>query len=413
MTIKETCKAAKDNAFAIEKTTENQKDIMLTAISESLKQNLDYILKENIKDILIAQNDKPAHFIDRLKLTKERIDGICEGINKLLEIPSPVGETLEKFTAHSGLEIEKVRVPLGVLGVIYEARPNVTVDVICLAVKSGNAIVLRGSKDAINSNAAIVSVIKEGLKNKGFNPEFIQLITDVSREGVNKFLKMNKFIDVIIPRGSAALIENTVKNSIIPVIETGSGNCHLYVEKSADFDMALNILLNGKLSRPSVCNALESLLIDKAIAEKFLPIAAEALNKNKVEMRGCEKCVKISKLIKKAENADYFTEYNALIISIKIVNNYKEAVKHINKYNTKHSDAIITSDNAAAEYFLNNVDAATVYVNASTRFTDGFEFGFGAEVGISTQKLHARGPMGLKELTSYKYKIRGNGQIRG
>jgi glutamate-5-semialdehyde dehydrogenase len=323
-----------------------------------------------------------------------------------------VGETVEEWDARSGIHIQKTRVPLGVIAIIYEARPNVTADAAGLCVKTGNAVVLRGSRDAIHSNIEIVRVFKAALAANGFNGGFMQLIEDTTREGARELMRCRDYVDVLIPRGSAALIKTTVEESSVPVIETGAGNCHAYVDRAADFDTAEKIILNGKLSRPSVCNALESLLVDRPVAAAFLPCILKALQENGVEVVGCSETVAICPDIPLATEEDYYTEFLSLKISVKVVGGVDEAIRHINRYSTSHSEVIITSDPSAAERFLNEVDSAAVYVNASTRFTDGFEFGFGAEMGISTQKLHARGPLGLRELTGQKYKITGSGQVR-
>ena len=405
------CQAAKANSQYIADLKSDARDNMLSIISAALKNNVAEILSANQKDLDLSV-DKPAHLLDRLALNEKRISDIAEGLDKLRQLPTPVGETIEEWTVKSGLNIKKVRVPLGVIAIIYEARPNVTVDVIGLVIKSGNAVVLRGSKDAINSNKALVSVIKNALSTSGYNPEFIQLISDTSRESSEELMTCRKYVDVLIPRGSAGLIRTVVEKATVPVIETGTGNCHAYVEKTADFEMAKKIVLNGKLSRPSVCNALENLLVDRAIAKKFLPDMISELEKNGVEVVGCAETVAICPSVKPATDDDFYTEFLGLKISVKVVGDYNEAIAHINKYSSSHSETIITKDENAAKAFTGAVDSAAVYVNASTRFTDGFEFGFGAEMGISTQKIHARGPMGLKELTSIKYVINGNGQVR-
>ena len=327
--------------------------------------------------------------------------------------PVPSAEVLEERTLYNGLQLRRVRVPFGVIGIIYESRPNVTADAIGLAIKSGNAVVLRGSKDALCSNRAITSVIKDAIAEKGFDPEFIQLIEDATHEGVTEFMRMKGIVDVLVPRGSAALIQNAVENATVPVIETGTGNCHVYFEKTADIAKAIPILINAKTQRTSVCNACESLLIDDSFAREHLAEVVRALREKDVEIVACEKCRAIMPELAPATEEDYAAEFLALKISVKIVSGVEEAIAHVNKYGTHHSDSIVTEDAAAAEKFLNEVDSAAVYSNASTRFTDGFEFGLGAEMGISTQKLHARGPMGLRELTSYKYQVRGSGQVRG
>ena len=308
--------------------------------------------------------------------------------------------------------IRKVRVPLGVLGIIYEARPNVTVDAIGLCIKTGNAVVLRGSKEAIRSNSALVAAVKARMQAGGYNPEFIQLVSDTTREGAEEMMCCRDSLDVLIPRGSAALIQTVVEKSSVPVIQTGAGNCHAYIEKTADIAMAKNIVLNGKLQRPSVCNALESLLVDAEIAPDCLPVVLGALHEAGVKITGCEQTCAICPFVQPATPQDYFTEYLALEISVKVVENVQQACEHINAHSTGHSEVIVTQSKDAARYFTQHIDSAAVYVNASTRFTDGFQFGFGAEMGISTQKLHARGPLGLQQLTSEKYVIRGNGQVR-
>lgn len=410
-TISEVCRKAKENVQAIALASEQDMNAMLFSAAKALREKADDIIAENRKDI--AACTRGAQFIDRLMLDKKRIDGIATGLEKLMELPCPVGEILEERTLYNGLQLRRVRVPLGVLGIIYEARPNVTADAIGLAIKSGNAVVLRGSKDAICSNKVITAVIKSAIGAAGYNPEFIQLIEDTSREGATEFMRMNGVVDVLIPRGSAGLIQNAVQNATVPIIETGTGNCHVYFEKTADVEKALPILINAKTQRTSVCNACESLLIDEAFAQKHLPAIVQALRDKNVEIVACEKCRALMPELTPATEEDFYAEFLALKISIKIVSGVDEAIAHVNRYSTHHSDSIVTEDAAAAERFLNEVDSAAVYVNASTRFTDGFEFGLGAEMGISTQKLHARGPMGLRELTSYKYQVRGNGQIRG
>lgn len=410
-TISEVCRKAKENVQAIALASEQDMNAMLSSAAKALREKADDIIAENRKDIAVCT--RGPQFIDRLMLDKKRIDGIAAGLEKLVELPCPVGEILEERTLYNGLQLRRVRVPLGVLGIIYEARPNVTADAIGLAIKSGNAVVLRGSKDAICSNKMITAVIKSAIGAAGYNPEFIQLIEDTSREGATEFMRMNGVVDVLIPRGSAGLIQNAVQNATVPIIETGTGNCHVYFEKTADIEKALPILINAKTQRTSVCNACESLLIDEAFAQKHLRAIVRALRDKNVEIVACEKCRALMPELTPATEEDFYAEFLALKISIKIVSGVDEAIAHVNRYSTHHSDSIVTEDAAAAEKFLNEVDSAAVYVNASTRFTDGFEFGLGAEMGISTQKLHARGPMGLRELTSYKYQVRGNGQIRG
>jgi glutamate-5-semialdehyde dehydrogenase len=361
----------------------------------------------------IEQNsDKPEYLIDRLTLNSKRIDGIADGLRQLVKLPDPIGEVLDDFVTPVGLHVKKVRVPFGVIAIIYEARPNVTADAIGLCLKTGNAVLLRGSKDAINSNKAIVGVVKTALKKGGYNSEFIQLVEDTSRVSAEQLMVCRKYVDVLIPRGSAGLIKTVVENSTVPTIETGAGNCHAYVEKTADLQIATDIIFNGKVQRPSVCNALESIVIDRAVAAKYLPVILVPLEKAGVAIVGDSETVKAYPNAKAATDEDFYTEFSALKISVKVVCDYNEAIEFINEHSTKHSEVIISKDEKAQQAFLNNIDSAAVYVNASTRFTDGFEFGFGAEMGISTQKTHARGPLGLKQLTSEKYQIVGTGQVR-
>ena len=350
---------------------------------------------------------------DRLRLTEARIAAMAEGLEQVAELPDCLGEVLEEITRPNGMVISKVRVPIGVIGIIYEARPNVTADAFGLCFKTGNAVILKGGSDAIHSNEAIVKVLRETVEQLGIRPDVLQLITDTDRSTTVEFMKLKQYVDLLIPRGSARLIASVVGNSTIPVIETGTGNCHVYVDKAADLEMAAKIILNAKTQRIGVCNACESLVIHEAVRERFLPILAKTLAPKSVELRGDQRTCEVLEDCVPATEADYGTEYLDYILSVKTVDSIEEAIAHINRYNTMHSECIVTEDAQAAEKFLREVDAACVYWNVSTRFTDGFEFGFGAEIGISTQKLHARGPMGLKELTSYKYQIRGNGQVRG
>lgn len=417
MSIRAICQKAKENSHSIANSTEFDKNKMLQICADAIRQNQAYIIAENKKDI--ESCNRPAHFIDRLLLNAERMEEIAKGLEKLLSLKSPIGEIIEEFTVENGLHIQKVRVPLGVLGMIYEARPNVTIDAIALAIKSGNAVVLRGSKDALHSNIAIVDSIKKSLTQNGYAAEFIQLITDSSREGATAFMQMNGLIDVIIPRGSAGLIQSVLQNATVPILETGTGNCHVYFEKDADIEKGLPVLINAKTQRITPCNTCESLLVDDVFAQKYLTEIVNALIEKEVQIYACNRAISIlqsenfsSQYILPATEEDFYTEYLDKKISLKIVNNVQEAIVHINQYSTHHSDCILTENEEVANLFLAQVDSAVVYHNASTRFTDGFEFGFGAEIGISTQKLHARGPMALKELTSYKYCVRGNGQIR-
>ena len=350
--------------------------------------------------------------LDRLALTPERIKAMAGGLLQVADLEDPVGEVLFMKKRPNGLMIGQKRVPLGVVGMIYEARPNVTADAFGLCFKSGNAVILKGGSDALESNKAIAKALRAGLADAGLVEDALLLITDTSRETTRELMRLNRYIDVLIPRGGAGLIKTVVENSTVPVIETGTGNCHIYVDESADFSMALDIIENAKTQRIGVCNACESLVVHRSVAEKFLPLLQERLSKKQVEIRGDEEACKIVPEFVAATEEDWGTEYLDYILSLKIVGSVDEAISHINRYNTGHSESIITSDYANAQKFLDEIDAAAVYVNASTRFTDGEEFGFGAEIGISTQKLHARGPMGLKELTTTKYIIYGNGQIR-
>lgn len=390
-----------------------EKNNVLREVSKAIINNKDNILKENLKDIENAKkNNMKESLIDRLKLTETRILDMSEGLNKIADLNDPIGEVIEGKVLENGLEIMKKRVPLGVIAIIYESRPNVTLDAFGLCFKTGNAVILRGGSDAINTNISIVNIVKEVLKNLDVPKDCIYLVEDTSRQTTKDLMKLNKYIDVLIPRGGAGLIKTVVENSTIPVIETGTGNCHIYVDEYADFDMALSIIENAKTQRTGVCNACESLVINKKIANKFIPLLVERLSKKNVEIRGDEVSCNISRTIIPATQEDFYHEYLDLILSLKVVENLEEAIEHINKYSTKHSESIITKNYENARIFLNEIDSSCVYVNSSTRFTDGSEFGLGAEIGISTQKLHARGPMGLKELTTTKYVIYGNGQIR-
>lgn len=401
--------------FLLQKASTVEKNKALLCAAELLKLRQSDILSANNEDIKNGRaNGMHPGLIDRLMITPERIDAMAEGLRQIVELPDCIGEVMERFERPNGLVIEKRRVPLGVIGIIYESRPNVTVDAFGLCFKTGNAVILKGGSDAIRSNIAIAKVLREALKKSGMTEDAVQLIEDTDRSVTSGFMKLNRYVNVLIPRGGAGLIRSVVENSTIPVIETGTGNCHVYVDKDADLDMAVKIIFNAKTQRIGVCNACESLVVHSAVRDAFLPKLAEALRPKNVELRGDER---IKEVLKEdcvpATDEDYGREYLDYILSLKTVDDVEEAVEHINRYNTGHSDCIVTENTETAEKFLNEVDAACVYVNASTRFTDGFEFGFGAEIGISTQKLHARGPMGLKELTSYKYTIHGNGQIRG
>lgn len=385
----------------------------LITVAEELIRQKAYLLEENTKDVEAAkEKGVKESLIDRLQLTESRIEAMAEGLCQVAALEDPIGEVLSMKTRPNGLQIGKKRVPLGVVGIIYESRPNVTADAFGLCFKTGNAVILRGGSDAIHSNLAIVKVIKEGLMKEKLPQDLILLVEDTSREIVSDMMKLHGLIDVLIPRGGAGLIANVVNNSTVPVIETGTGNCHIYVDESADLNMATEIIENAKTQRMGVCNACESLVIHEKVAELAVPQIVQCLKNHGVEVRGDERAQKISDDIWPATEEDWGTEYLDAIISMKIVDSMDQAIEHINRYNTGHSESIITQNYEHALQFQNEIDAAAVYVNASTRFTDGFEFGFGAEIGISTQKLHARGPMGLEALTTTKYIIFGNGQIR-
>lgn len=385
----------------------------LMSVAQALSDGEEEILSANQDDVIRASaGGMSPGLIDRLELTPDRVQAMIDGLAQIAALEDPVGEVVEMKQRPNGLRIGKKRVPLGVIGMIYEARPNVTADAFGLCFKTGNAVILKGGSDAQNTNEAIVRWIRRGLKAAGITEDAVQLITDSSREATRQFMRLNQYVDVLIPRGGAGLIRAVVENSTIPVIETGTGNCHIYVDESADIAMALDIIFNAKTQRIGVCNACESLVVHRGIADIFLPLLKERLDEKQVELRGEKEASAIVPSILEASEEDWGCEYLDYILSVKLVNSTSEAINHINCYNTGHSEAIITKDYDSAQQFLDEVDAAAVYVNASTRFTDGFEFGFGAEIGISTQKLHARGPMGLKELTTTKYIIYGNGQIR-
>lgn len=391
-----------------------EKNAVLKKIAEVLTANAEMILQENEKDIAKARdNGITETMVDRLRLTKERIQGIADACVQLVNLEDPVGEILEGSVRPNGMRITKVRVPLGVVGIIYESRPNVTVDAAALCIKSGNAAILRGGREAIHSNVALMKLMQAALAACGFAAETVQLVEDTSRETATEMMQANEYIDVLIPRGGAGLIQAIVKNATVPVIETGTGNCHIFVDETADLEMAVAITDNGKTQRPSVCNALETCLVHRAVADTFLPMLAERFKEHSVELRGCERTREIlGDNVLPAADEDYATEFLDYIMAVKVVDNVEEAIEHIGKYSTGHSECIVTKDYENAERFQKEVDSACVYVNCSTRFTDGGEFGLGAEIGISTQKLHVRGPMGLKELTTQKYLINGNGQIR-
>ena len=390
------------------------KNNALSAISKALAENVDFIIAENAKDLQAAkENGMSEAMQDRLKLDEKRIVGMAKGVDEIIALNDPVGQIIEGFTRPNGLRISKTRVPLGVIGIIFESRPNVTVDAAALCLKAGNAVILKGGKEAINSNKCLGQIMRKAVEEAGLPADIIQVVENTSRETTNELMKLNRYLDVLIPRGSAGLIRAVVNTATVPVIETGTGNCHVYVDDSADLEMAVDIADNGKTQRPSVCNAIESLLVHKECAEKFLPMIAERFKAHNVKIYGCDRTAEIlGNGIEKATDAEYATEFLDYIISVKVVDSIDEAIAHIRKFGTKHSECIVTKSLENAEKFQRQVDAAAVYVNASTRFTDGGEFGFGAEIGISTQKLHARGPMGLTELTTIKYLINGNGQIR-
>lgn len=388
------------------------KNLALEKVIEAIEKNRNKILKANEKDIKLGkENNLNDALLDRLYLDNDRIDGIIQGIETVIKLPDPIWQSNKVWTMENGLTISKMSVPMGVIGIIYESRPNVTVDAFSLALKSGNCVLLRGSSSAVNSNIALVEAIKEGLETSPVPSEMIQFIEDTDRDLVEDMLKANKYIDLIIPRGGKGLIDFVIKNSTVPTLQTGEGNCHLFVDASADLSMALPILINAKTQRLGVCNTIETLLVHKDIAEEFLPLAYEALNKT-IELRGCPGTEKIIS-VKTASEEDFQEEFLDAILAIKLVSDIGEAIHHINTYGTQHSESIVTESLDSANKFHREVDASTVYVNASTRFTDGGEFGFGAEMGISTQKTHARGPVGLEQLTTYKYLIMGEGQVRG
>lgn len=389
------------------------KNQILLRIANRLIESTDEILEANRADLSRAsQNGIPNVMLDRLSLSEERIHAMANGVRKVAALADPIGEVLFGKTLPNGLVLRKQRVPLGVVGMIYESRPNVTVDAAALCLKTSNAVMLRGGKEAINTNVALVRIMQDAIQTEGLDPNIIGLVEDTSRESATRMMQLNGYLDVLIPRGGSGLIQSVVKNATVPVIETGAGNCHIYIDKSADLHMGAQIVFNAKTSRPSVCNACESLLVHERVAESFLPLVKSLLDTKNVIMLGCEKTRAILKDIPPATESDYAAEFLGYVISVKVVSSIDEAISHINRYSTHHSEAIITNDIESASKFTERVDSAAVYVNASTRFTDGEEFGFGAEIGISTQKLHARGPMGLNEMTSAKYIIYGTGQVR-
>ena len=404
---------AKEASYVLMNATTTEKNNALLKMAEILLKSSKEILEANKKDLENAiEKGTPKAMLDRLALDESRIQGMADGLKDVVSLPDPIGEVTRMWKRPNGLQIGKQRVPLGVIGIIYEARPNVTCDAAGLCLKSGNVVILRGGKKAINSNIAIVKALREGVKEAGLLEDVIQLVENTDRELATEMMRLNQYIDVLIPRGGAGLIQSVVQNATVPVIETGTGNCHVYVDCDADLEMAKNIVINAKTSRPSVCNAEEKLLVNEKIAKEFLPMMFEALKEKEVEVRGDKKVLDIINGATEIQDDEWGKEYLDYIIGVKIVKDVDEAINHINKYGTGHSEAIITNSYENSQKFLQRVDAAAVYVNASTRFTDGSEFGFGAEIGISTQKIHARGPMGLDALTTSKFIIYGNGQIR-
>lgn len=406
------CSNASAASVKLALASTEKKNELLLHIADAIEERAEEIYTANAEDLSAAsENGVPKPMIDRLALDPLKIKGICESLREVVKLPDPIGSG-EEWVRPSGISISHIRVPLGVVAIIYEARPNVTVDSAALCLKTGNAVVLRGGKEAIKTNTALVEIMKEVLDNCGFDTHCIELVRSTERESAQILMTMRKYIDVLIPRGGKGLIKSVVENATVPVIETGAGNCHIYIDDTADIDMAVNVAINAKCSRPSVCNAVETMLVHAGIAPKFLPAFAAEAQKNGLEIRGCAKTRVLIPSAAEASDEDWSTEYNDLILAVKVVDTLSDAISHINKYSTGHSEAIITQTGENAERFLREVNSAAVYVNASTRFTDGGEFGFGAEIGISTQKLHVRGPMGLTALTTEKYLIHGNGNIR-
>ena len=411
-TISAICKNAKEASLSLANASGADRNKILVAMANEIRGGYEEIIKANKIDLENAkENGIKEAMLDRLMLNEARINAISDAILFVASLADPIG-TGEVFTRPNGLNIQRTRVPLGVVAMIYEARPNVTPDAASLCIKSGNAVILRGGKEAINSNKCIVKLVRRAIKSCGYDESCVSLIEDTTRESASVLMKMRGGVDVLIPRGGKGLIKNVVENSSVPVIETGAGNCHLYVDESAKIDMALDVAINAKCSRPSVCNAIETVLVHKSVAKEFLTAFYEKTRKFNLEFRGCAHTCTILSGIKSATDEDYDTEYDDYIVSVKVVNDVCEAVSHIRKYSTGHSEAIITENARNADYFVNNIDSCALYVNASTRFTDGGEFGLGAEIGISTQKLHVRGPMGLSALTTEKYIIKGDGQVR-
>ena len=413
MNLIEMGKKAQSAARLLAVTTSDTRNAALAACARALLDSKAAILEQNALDLAAGKEAGLSDaMLDRLALTEERIAGMADGMLNVYTLPDPLGVMLERRELSSGILLEKVSVPIGVIAVVYESRPNVTADSAALCLKSGNAVILRGGKEAIHSNMAIAGALREAVASAGLPEDCIQLVTDTTRESANALMKLNGYVDVLIPRGGCGLIRAVVENATVPVIETGAGTCHIYVDKDADLGMAAKILFNAKASRPSVCNACECVLVHKDVAARFLPMAEALLEQKNVEIRGDERVRAILLSAIPATDEDWGKEYNDYILAAKVVDSMDEALEHIYRYGTKHSEAIVTENLEAAERFLNEVDAAAVYHNASTRFTDGGEFGMGAEIGISTQKLHARGPLGLRELTSMKYKLHGKGQVR-
>lgn len=410
--LQDVCAKAKNASYELALLDSNAKNKMLNAVADNILANRELIKKANVIDISNAQGVLSNAMIDRLTMTDARIDLMAEGVRQVAELPDPVGKVVDKWTTKNGLQFQKVKAPLGVIAVIYESRPNVTIDVASLCIKSGNCVILKGGKEAINSNRALFGIIQEALENNGFDKNIVGFVDDVTREATYELLQQSNYIDIIIPRGSENLKKFILTNSSIPVIASSGGNCHTYVHKTADLDMAVEIVYNAKMQRPSTCNATEQLLVDKDIAKEFLPKVVERLRKGNCKLLGCERTKQIIPDIECATEKDYVTEKNDYILTIFVVDDYKQAIERINANSTKHSEAIIANDQKVIDIFNKMVDSGCIYTNTSTRFTDGFEFGFGAEIGISTQKLHARGPLGLEQLTSEKYLIKGQGQIR-
>ena len=413
MTVFEQGKNAKGTLTFMSQVTTEQKNNALNAVADALEKNVDAIIAANKIDLTEGkENGLNDGLLDRLMLNEERIKGIADGVRQVALLDDPCGKIISDYKKDNGLDIKKITVPIGVIGIIFEARPNVTVDAAALCLKSSDSVLLRGGKEAINSNTALSEIMRDAVESVGFPRDVIQLVHDVSRQSANDMMHMNEYLDCLIPRGGKGLIKAVVNNSTVPVIETGSGNCHIFVDESADINMAAEIIFNAKTQRISVCNACESLVIHSKIIDKALPVIAKKLKEKNVEIRGDERACQACSLVVPASEEDFYTEYLDYIISVKTVDSLDEAIEHINRCSTGHSEAIITNNDENADKFLKCIDSSSVYVNASTRFTDGGEFGLGAEIGISTQKLHARGPMGLEQLTSTKYLIYGNGQVR-